>query len=65
MKSYTWGRVIDLPKGTLHKDTRKRSSLPVDLVGFHSTDSKTLDHEDPLDHQESKSHSVPKRSVVK
>ena len=37
----------------------------VDSEVFHSTDLKTLDHEDSLDHQEFKNHSVSKRSVIK
>ena len=56
---------MDLSKDTLPKDISRRNYLLVDLEGFHSIDSKTLDHEASLDHQEFKSHSVPKRSVVK
>ena len=56
---------MDLSKDTLPKDISRRNYLPVDQEGFHSTGSKTLDHEDSLDHQEIKSHSISKRSVIK
>ena len=56
---------MDLSKDTLPKDISRRNYLLVDQEGFHSMDSKTLDHEDSLDHQEVKSHSVTKRSVIK
>ena len=52
-------------QNTLPKDIFRGNYLSVDLEGFHSTDSKTLDHEDSLDHQEFKNHSVSKRSVIK
>ena len=39
-------------QNTLPKDISRRNCLTVDLEGFHSTDMKTLDHEDSLDHRE-------------
>ena len=56
---------MDLSKDTLPKDISRRNCLPVDLEGFHSTDSKTLNHEASLDHQEFKIYSVSKQSVIK